>query len=64
MEFDCRTGLLSKVKTFGKVPNPRRRHATVMLGDCLLVFGGYNDLYYNDFSFIKLPKKASTVAAF
>ena len=63
MEYDCKTGMLTKIKTFGKIPCPRRRHATIMLGDCLLVFGGYNDQYYNDFSFIKLPKKARTVCA-
>lgn len=34
-----------------------------MLGDCLLVFGGYNDEYYNDFSFIKLQKKVSITPA-
>ena len=39
------------------IPRPRRRHATIIVGNCLLSFGGYNGKYLNDFYFIGLPKE-------
>ena len=57
IEYNCETKELTSLKIKGRIPQPRRRHASVVMGDCLLVFGGYNGKYFNDFSYVKLPKK-------
>ena len=57
IEYDCLTGELMMLNTLGKIPVPRRRHASVLVGNCMLVFGGYNGRYFNDFAFLRLPKK-------
>lgn len=36
------------------LPNPRRRHSSVMIGSSLLIFGGYNGKYYNDLHYLPL----------
>ena len=57
IEYNCQSGELRMVQYEGRAPQPRRRHGSVLVGDCLLIFGGYNGKYFNDFSFIKLPRK-------
>lgn len=56
--FDPTSRSLSKMKVKGRnTPQPRRRHASLMVGRSLLCFGGYNGKYLNDFSFITLPNE-------
>lgn len=38
----------------------RRRHATVMCGNSLLAFGGYNGKYLNDFHYLTIKEQAKT----
>ena len=35
-------------------PKPRRRPSTCFIGSCLLMFGGFNQEYYNDLHFINV----------
>jgi len=37
-------------------PKPRRRHASVMVGNSMLVFGGYNGKYLSDFNYLTLKE--------
>ena len=57
IEFDCEKNQLKILDIEGRIPQPRRRHASVLIGECLLIFGGYNGKYFNDFSYVKLPRK-------
>lgn len=36
------------------LPKPRRRPSTCFIGSCLLMFGGFNQEYYNDLHFINV----------
>jgi len=36
------------------VPKPRRRHSAQLIGNHLLIFGGFNGAYYNDLHSIKI----------
>ena len=36
------------------LPKPRRRPSTCFVGNCLLMFGGFNSDYYNDLYYINL----------
>jgi hypothetical protein len=42
------------MKITGECPKARRRHSTVLLGSCLLIFGGFNGDYFNDLHYISL----------
>ena len=56
--FDPATKAISKLKMKERhAPSARRRHASLIVGGCLLVFGGYNGKYLNDFSYVNLPNE-------
>jgi Kelch motif len=38
------------------MPKARRRHSSVVIDDCILIFGGYNGKYLNDFHFLKIEE--------
>jgi hypothetical protein len=36
------------------IPKPRRRSSLSFVGNCLLMFGGFNSDYYNDLHYINI----------
>jgi hypothetical protein len=58
--FDPAHNSLTLLEVDGDVPIPRRRHASIIVGNSLLLFGGYNGKYLNDFHYLAL----NTVANF
>lgn len=49
-----------KIKTLKvsteSIPKPRRRSCLNFIGNCLLMFGGFNTDYYNDLHFINVTE--------
>lgn len=43
---------LKSMKVVGDLPKPRRRHSSVFVGSCMVVFGGFNGEYFNDLYYI------------
>lgn len=46
-----------------KVPKPRRKHASAMIGTSLLLFGGYDGKYLKDFHYIRLRSEKKLAKA-
>lgn len=64
--FDPEKNQLKALKVSpDSLPKPRRRPTTCFVGSCLLMFGGFNQDYYNDLHYINVgisqqrPKKKS-----
>lgn len=38
------------------IPKPRRRSCLCFIGNCLLMFGGFNSDYYNDLHYINVTE--------
>lgn len=53
--IDIKSGNVRDIKT-GKNPQARRRHAGGFIGSCLVVFGGFDGNYKDDFFYINLYK--------
>lgn len=43
---------LRTLKVGGELPKARRRHSSVFVGSCMVVFGGFNGEYFNDLYYI------------
>lgn len=60
--FDPATLKLSKLSIKKETePIARRRHASIMIGNSLLVFGGYNGKYLNDCYYLTLTENEPTL---
>jgi N-acetylneuraminic acid mutarotase len=46
-----------------RTPKPRRKHASAMIGNSLLVFGGYDGKYLKDFHYIRLRNEKKIAKA-
>jgi len=44
-----------------RIPKPRRRHASAMVGNSLLIFGGYDGKYLRDFHYIRLRNEKKAI---
>ena len=44
------------IKTYGSIPEPRRRATGCFAGSSLVVFGGYNGVFLNDLSLIDVSR--------
>jgi hypothetical protein len=58
--YDLERGSFEKVEANSSEIVPRRRHASVIVGNCLLLFGGYNGKYLNDFHYLPLKTQTAT----
>jgi N-acetylneuraminic acid mutarotase len=57
--FDPQTKTLSKYETNAKdKPKPRRRHSSIIIGNSLLIYGGYDGKYLNNFDYLPLQTTA------
>lgn len=56
--FHPATNELNKLEADCSELIPRRRHASIVVGNSLLLFGGYNGKYLNDFHYITLSTDA------
>lgn len=45
---------IKTMKITGECPKARRRHSAVLLGSCMVVFGGFNGEYFNDLHYINV----------
>lgn len=52
--LDPENDTLFNINTQGKIPEPRRRTSVSIHGCSLVIFGGFDGTYYDDFLYINL----------
>ena len=57
--FDMETLQWTQVEIGHPLPKPRRRHSTIFVSKCLVMFGGFDGEFYNDLNVMDMSKAPS-----
>ena len=49
----------TQVEVGHPLPKPRRRHSTIFVSNCLVMFGGFDGEFYNDLNVMDMSKATS-----
>lgn len=55
--FDTKNNCLKVLKVYNlSIPKPRRRSSLSFIGNCMIMFGGFNSDYYNDLFYVNVAQ--------